>query len=667
MTGNYWGLHTGRLETVEPALLGYLNGLEEKGYPFERVAVQYSGVFIDNAPPATVPCDLIRRWNERYVWPRLRSSTASEFLRWVEAEHGANLPVHRQAWPDWWSDGIGSAPREAAAVRVAQGRLTAVEGVLAIDRLLGTPLPDGLLERIAAARDRLVLYGEHTYGAAESVRDPAGQSSMVQWAQKAAYAWDAVKETALLEEAALGLLQGYLDRADVPTISVVNTLARARSGLVRVYIDHALLPPGAPFHVVDEGGEEAPTQEMSRLPDGTWWGLWVSDVPPLGFRTYRLELQAGSAGTDDEPVADPLVLENQFYRVRVDPQRGAVTSLYDKQLGVELVDPSAPWLLGQLVHETLSNRDQLERFTLTGCERRGFEILGVEPGDRGPIWQSLVVRGRASICPGDDGMRLEIRLFEQSNRVELHYRVRKRPSIEPESLYAAFPVGLTGAIVTYETCGGAADPTRDLLPGTSSDWQAVQGYVSVVNERARVLLSSREALLVQLGGLNLGRFEPVARIERPHVYAWLLNNYWVTNFKASEEGELTWSVVLSSTAATDDPVSAARFGLKESVPLLARVLPALPAADRSKPRGPVSTLSLSHPGVILVGARPERGGNGVILHLREVAGRSSPAHARNLPLRRVSPLEDALGGNTAGMELAPYESAFVRVEPRRLP
>ncbi|MFH0946239.1 MAG: glycosyl hydrolase family 38, partial [Planctomycetota bacterium] len=140
-TGNFWAVHGGHLETVEGELFRYLQNLESKEYPFDRVAVQYSGTFTDNSPPSLAGCDLIRRWNEKYEWPRLKSSIAREFLEFVEREHGDRLPVHRAAWPDWWTDGFGSAPRELAAVRATQAELVATEGLLALERLLGAELP----------------------------------------------------------------------------------------------------------------------------------------------------------------------------------------------------------------------------------------------------------------------------------------------------------------------------------------------------------------------------------------------------------------------------------------------------------------------------------------------------------------------------------------------
>ncbi len=92
MTGNDWGIHGTDLAGFEAALLHHLEGLEAKGFPYERIAIQYGGYLTDNAPPSLLGPTTIRRWNDTYLWPRLRSATAREFLDWVREEHGAEPP-----------------------------------------------------------------------------------------------------------------------------------------------------------------------------------------------------------------------------------------------------------------------------------------------------------------------------------------------------------------------------------------------------------------------------------------------------------------------------------------------------------------------------------------------------------------------------------------------
>jgi len=141
MTANFWHINDGSVDRMKPELAGYLRSLEDLAYPFDRVGVQFSGYYTDNSPPSTVGCDVVKAWNERYVWPKLRLSTAHEFLEYVEKEHAADLPVHRQAWPDWWTDGFGSAARETGAARETEAAMQVTQGLLAMAAVLGLVPP----------------------------------------------------------------------------------------------------------------------------------------------------------------------------------------------------------------------------------------------------------------------------------------------------------------------------------------------------------------------------------------------------------------------------------------------------------------------------------------------------------------------------------------------
>ncbi len=650
-TGNFWGIHSGRLETVEPELFAYLGGLRERGYPHDRVAVQYSGVFLDNAPPGLAANDFIRDWNERYAWPRLRAATVSELPRTLEAEAGEELAVWRAAWPDWWSDGVGSAPREAAAARKAQDELTAVEALLAMAALEGLAVPEDLAPRVSRAREQLVLYAEHTYGAAESVRDPGAENSQVQWAEKAAFVWHAVKEVALLRELAFGLVQGRMPRSDAPTVTVVNPGAWPRSGLVRFFVDEALLPESRAFRLVDETGAPVPVQRWKAQHDGDWWAAHVEEVPAMGWRSYRLEaLDAAPAAAAPEGG----VLRNAWYQVEVDPARGGLVSWAERATGRELVDPDAPWGFGQLVHERLGNRWQLERFLLDDFEREALPASRVEAGDAGPLWRSLVLHGPSSIGEAGDALRTEVRLYEREKKLELRYRLRKRPSTAPEGLYAALPFAIDRSRLVYEAAGGAVDPERDQLPRTSSDWSAAQRFVGLRGDGVRVHLSSTEVLLHHLGGLNLGRFADRAVAEGAQLFPWLLNNYWVTNFLADESGELVWTLALSSEDDGGDAAQAAwsatRFGWDHQLPLLARVLPPTPQGAPLPP--PRSWFRLEGAKVVLVGARAA--GGKLHLQLREAAGEDGVLSVRGADGEawRLQPA-DALG-DPVGPEAATF-------------
>jgi len=43
----------------------------------------------------------------KYEYPKLRLALASEFMEYVEKNYADKLPVHKNAWLDWWTDGYG--------------------------------------------------------------------------------------------------------------------------------------------------------------------------------------------------------------------------------------------------------------------------------------------------------------------------------------------------------------------------------------------------------------------------------------------------------------------------------------------------------------------------------------------------------------------------------
>ncbi|MCB1127992.1 MAG: hypothetical protein KDM81_15970, partial [Verrucomicrobiae bacterium] len=469
------------------------------------------------------------------------------------------------------------------------------------------------LARAADIQNDLLFYEEHTFGAAESISDPLAENAQVQWGEKMSDVWSAVKDSNLLREEAMGLVQDFLPRADVPSLAVFNTLNWSRSGLVRVFIDHEILPADREFRILD-GDEVVLAQPMERRSEGTYWALWVKDVPALGYKMLRVE-------TGDLPREEPkaegeaLTLENRFYRLTVDPERGAIASLVDRITGEALVDPTSDWGLGQCIYETMpGNRDMKPDV----FKRTSVRKVQVKRGAVGPIWRSLIVKADLDGCDEGRGVETEIRLYEPEKRIELHYTLRKLPVKTPEAVYVALPFRAPESQMLYEAQGGLVVPGDDQIPGSSSDWQTLQSFLSVRRSDGQIILGSDQAPLVQLGDFNLGKWQPVTKVDKPHVYSWVMNNYWFTNFRTEQEGDFRWHYYLTSTGDLS-PAVATRFGWGSRVPLVTRVF--LPGTQSASRPSRLSTLSLAAPNVLVVESRPARNGHGVFLHLREVEGK----------------------------------------------
>jgi hypothetical protein len=664
MTANFWQINQGTLDKFRPGVVGYLRSLSEREYPFPRIAVQYSGYFTDNSPPSTVGSDVVKQWNDTYAWPRLRQATAHEFLEYVAQEEAQKLPVYRAAWPDWWTDGFGSAARETAASRDTHVATQISSGLLAMSALLGTPVTPQAIRRINEIQDDLMFYDEHTYGAAESVDDPLAENTQVQWGEKGSYAWNAVKNSNLLREEAFGLVQDFVPRSTVPVIAVFNTLNWERSGLVRIFIDHEILPADKAFEIIDaDSNKPVPAQPLTSRAEGGYWAIWCPSVPPMGCKTFQVRLKNEKRAPISSLEATTRILENGYYRLAIDPDKAAIKSLVDKETGRDLVDSAAPWQLGQCLYETLPTRE----FNREAFKRTPVRQVKVQAGAQGAIWKSLNFTGELDGCADKNGFKMEIRLYETEKRIELNFSLRKKPVTTPEAVYVAFPFQGSQSQLVYEGQGGLVVPGAGQIPGSATDWQTVQNFLAVRQAGSQVILVCNEVPLVQLGGLNLGLWQPYTHINQPHVYSWVMNNYWFTNFRASQEGEFRWQYFLTSTQDSGNrpPV---QFGWGSRVPLAARVFPPGPNTP-NRQAASFSTLSTSLPNVLLVEARPALSGQGVVLHIREMEGQDTTVRPKHVQCLRaiqgadeVNAIEEVLHEDIDRLTLKPFETKFIRLK-----
>jgi hypothetical protein len=664
MTGNFYGLETKSIKAEN--MLWHLADLDDRHYPFDKIGIQFSGYFTDNAPPSTAACDLIMAWNARYETPKLRLALASEFPEYVEKNYGEKCPVYRKAWLDWWTDGYGSTSRETAEIRKIQNLTQVDEGMFAMVSMMGGALNPSLDSKIDHISENEIFFDEHTCGADESINRPFSENSTKQWLQKGAYAWEALKQVTLLNEEALARLQEFLKKADFPVIYVINSMGWPRSGHVQLFVDYEVLPVSKKAKILDlSTGREVPAQLISKRAEGAYWMLEVSDIPALGVKALKIDVSEEPAIPDNHNGPGVETLENRFYRVRIDKVTGALNSLFDKELGRELIDPENPYKLGQLVRETLPDREKLNPSHTT------VTAVKVERGEEGQVWESIHIRADLKGFEkgtGNDpgGIDEEIRLYRNIKKIEFKYMAHKEIITDPEALYVTFPFSLPGSRIVFETIGGPLTQGQQ-LPGSSSDWNAAQNFVSVRGKGGQIIVVSNEIPLWQFSDFNLGKFERNPRPGKTWLYSWVMNNYWFTNFRAFQEGGFSWSYQITSTADTTNTF-ATRYAWGERNPFQTRTLP---AGNNELKSTTLETLKISgSSNAFLINTRPVHiNSRSVLLHFRELEGlpaevklsSSLPGHTIR-KITEVNVLGKPIGSPVTGVMLKPYEVKFVEVD-----
>ena len=354
-------------------------------------------------------------------------------------------------------------------------------------------------------------------------------------------------------------------------------------------------------------------------------------------------------------------IENKWFKLVLNNERATISGLYDKELQTELIDKNAKHELGEFIYELLDNRSQMEAFTLNNYTRESLEKVWFESYEEGQVWNTVRFRGdtKAAIQNGD--FLFEVRLFNTEKRIDLFYSIEKKSLTDPEGIYIAFPFALENGTLAFDVQGGEIRAGIDQIPGSANDWNTVQNYARLYNSKSQIYVSSPEIPLMQFGGINTGRYEAGATPETSHIYAWPMNNYWVTNFNAEQRGGHTWSFSISSNA-NNSRLASTRFGWGNNMPFLSRVLPGGGKGDNIRDKSFVTNWPEN---IVLVSFVPVND-KSARLHVKEISGiktdlklkrNDSNIHFTVIPVNVIGEKQ-----KNKTTEILPFESRFFSIE-----
>src|SRR5437867_11385299 len=630
-----------------------------QNWPYDT-ALLYGADWQDNALMKEAIVANVQEFARRFTFPRIVTGRAEDFFRDVERRYGTKIPVRRGDTGLYWEDGAASTAAELAEFRAAQLVARAAE-IAALWETRIEPRDDDATQRrrsraevrTAMWRD-LLLFGEHTWGADGSVSAPTSRQTVAQWEYKKRFI--DVGVAAARDQLNDGLLRlGRACRTGRGRL-VFNAGSWERTDVVRV--------PGGGGKSLSTDGRELASVDLE---NGDALVLF-REVPPLGYLALtEADREARPPAADGEA----LDAKAGGFTVQIDQATGAIRSLTGPD-GKERVKPSDWSGLNQLVYArggdhsamwTSGNRDELKnppQLELTQtkfvrCRRERLPGIGVR----------LVVERALEGFPSITSI---VTLYDELPWVDIENRIVKPPTLAKEALYFAFPFAFLKPGVDVEVPLGRMGVERDQQPGSCRDWFCHTHWVWIHEGTDGVLWSGPDTPLFTLNDLFRGAWRRSIAPDGT-LFAYAMNNYWHTNYAASQGGAATFRFRISLLAPGDAAGPVPR-GWAGCDPLYVS-----PSYTNQTP-GPLlaehRALFYADENVMIAGAKPADDGEGVIVKLLDIAGQAravglwpaayafKQARRTNLVEQNGDPLAVGSDGRTS-VDLVAWGVAAVRL------
>ncbi|WP_426517532.1 hypothetical protein ACPPVQ_00540 [Diaminobutyricibacter sp. McL0618] len=536
------------------------------GLDFVYLTSTASPIMWDNAPHNPYMPDLIQRWNEAEVGPRIRYATFDDLRERALAVPESRLPVLRGDWTDYWSFGYGSAPGATALNQRAKSLTAAARSLT----------PEGKHPVLQRAEDKTDLYDEHTWG----YFDPAPEHQQAQTTELlkqavaheghelAAFAvMDGLERLALNPVADKGIAGVLLCNPTPFPVTIRPELPGAwfqpaEPSTERTYRASRMFYDGRPW-LSRYPGEDSLAFGPVELEPFTWRSMPLGALPEAddapavthGIETSQVERRELNFAPESRRERRVGRIESPFHTLRYDVGSGRILSLVDRAQDRELLDLSSGHDFFGFVRErpdalvdgsrySYYERDLAKEKFDESCWQEAPMIR--EKATR--VTESSVTEspGRVTLerrfeAPGMIHLVQRISLLAHDPVIHLEVEMELYPEASPQGIYLAFPFAMkAGWKALFDTAGQAVGLDVDQLPGACRNWVTTESVAAMWDEDGAIALLTPDAPMVQFGDFHFGPpIDSVPRDENPLLLAWPVNNYWDTNFPLVQSGRIT--------------------------------------------------------------------------------------------------------------------------------
>lgn len=543
------------MAAVEDTLPGFLDKFVREDYPGDAIFI--NGAFLDNCAMTPDYAKVAEEWNQTWDYPKFILSTPEAYFQHIEEQFGNDLPVYRGDMGTFWEDGAASSAAETAMVRWAKNKVATAEKWEALAAMRGTITlaPEGFGD----IWKNILYYDEHTWGSAVSISDPNNPQSTGQWTRKAAYATKSLEGASAAQVRGLGALlslSALPDPGDDNTVVVSNPLSWRRD--VPVTLNMGTVD-GTPVVLDKESGMPVLAQ---RTVDGSLFFV-AKNVPAMGWRIYELRLEKENPAPEllTASVKDPFTYATSRLSFHINEKTGGLDRLTNLETGREWVDTDSGYHLNQFLHVSGGNGTAMihpGHARATDLQVSTNESATVSLVENGPARAVLHIERTGGPSPVDTDL-----VIYADGTLDFINVIHKVETLEKEGGYFAFPFGMNtpdSATAYVELPYGIIAADQEQMPGACREWYTVNTFAAVGNAAQSAIVTAPDTPLFTVGDVNRGLWPNRNRGNRHVLFAYVYNNYWHTNYKASQGGDIRCAFSVSLAETPFDPVFATCFG-----------------------------------------------------------------------------------------------------------
>lgn len=532
------------------------------------LALQQTGDNIGPQKPEIIQ-KIIDEVNREMPGTEVLFGTMDDFYLGLAQYPLENIPIIRGDLADSWIHGVGTYPEEVKQLRRLRPRLSETEKALslgAILGLLGLEQTNSHQSILNTSYENTLLFGEHTWGL--DVKTVMGYHRHYRKKEflknkdhpiylKMERSWNEQRERVALASKCLKKVSAeILDQlamavdAGGPRIVVYNGLGWRRDAWTKL-ADHQK----ALENKCLTDPENCNQIEIIKINGGLQ--AYLTGLPAFGYKTFLINEKEQLVLDQPEIQADSTTgrLENHWFMIEVDREKGIVRSLKDKIRGKEWVDQCAESGFAQYRYDIYGDEDITE-FIRSYAYRfydwfihdfgkmdypaqnhltfkpGGFSVTSEISREHASLVLKTEITDESSTEYGNAAELItQITLYRNQPWIDFEFILNGKTEIQlVEAGHFIFPINLTNPIVFINKTGSVINPALDIVPDANHTLYCCENWVDLSDGENGIAVIPFDTPLFSIGDQAIYKYRREYMPEYPVLFFNAFNNSWGTNF-----------------------------------------------------------------------------------------------------------------------------------------